>query len=144
MLDKETLEEVGAFFLMAVIVVSLLSFSEDVNEYVRTNSFSVQSASVFQAVVPPSAPKPLVSISVAPGIVDTEANIAVSWELDRDALFCLGTSDPSDLDWDGEKDVSTGMHSQQITSPSTNTTYTIECIGRDAKSSVASMEIIVE
>ena len=144
MLDQK-IEEVGLFFLIAVIIVSLASFTVGVNEYVKSAGGVRLAAQVFLS---PDGGKeintPLVELFVSPAVVAPGDTITLTWKVSRDTTSCVAGSVHGDLVWTGARAHNRGPHSENLGAPQKSTEYSIECAEEDGITTVASTALTVQ
>jgi|SRR3989344_2232294 len=142
MLDKQIVEDVGVFFLMAVTVVSLSYFTGGIQDYVRGENIYNQSAQVFESEGWSNALS--VELYVTPGIIKKGEQTSVSWKVGKNFFSCAANSEPLDSVWIGSKTATEGVYVERTSPLSQNITYSIECAAVDGRKSAASMAVIVQ
>lgn len=144
-----SLEDTALFLLAAIISLALASFSGGINEHIATNN--LQQAQVASAIVPQNtntssvaSTDPLVVLVANPGIVSSDESTTLSWVISTDAVErCAAASEPIDELWQGDKQATEGTHTQDTSEITEDTTYIIQCIDANGRTSLSSMSVVV-
>tara|TARA_Y100000310_G_C20630754_1_gene788536 strand:- start:485 stop:955 length:471 start_codon:yes stop_codon:yes gene_type:complete len=143
------------FFLVAIITISMASFTGNIQEYVRVGGVgdstlstpTSPAAAIFSQLEntqqeDSSAAAPLVTLIATPAKALAGDSVSVSWDVIGNAVTCTGRSNPTDAAWNGTKQASTGTHVQLLLGTGVDTTYSIECVGLGGRTSASSMTVL--